>query len=241
MSYFARYSNSKNGVVNMVALARSEPDVPITVDELDRNPWLLNVANGTLDLRTGKLLPHDRRTFLTKLAPVTFNPAATCDLWIKFLDRIFADDGELIGYLQRLVGYSLTGDVSEHILPFFYGDGANGKSTFVEVCLRMLGPDYSMKAPPDLLLAKRGESHPTERADLHGKRLVACIETEEGRRLAESLVKELTGGDRIRRVSGIPGLLRVRPNPQNLVCWKLQTRHHRHRLWDLASREADTV
>ena len=161
MSYFA-YSNSKNGVVNMVALARSEPDVPITVDELDRNPWLLNVANGTLDLRTGKLLPHDRRTFLTKLAPVTFNPAATCDLWIKFLDRIFADDGELIGYLQRLVGYRLPATFRSTSCPFSTVMEPTANQ-FVEVCLRMLGPDYSMKAPPDLLLAKRGESHPTER------------------------------------------------------------------------------
>ena len=83
-------------------------------------------------------------------------------------------------------------------MPFLHGGGANGKSTIVETLLKMLGSDYAMKAAPDLLMANRGESHPTDRADLFGKRFVACVETEEGRRLAEALVKELTGGDRVR-------------------------------------------
>jgi putative DNA primase/helicase len=100
--------------------------------------------------------------------------------------------------VQRVLGYTLTGVTEEHVLPFCHGTGANGKSTKVETLLKMMGLDYAMKAPPDLLMAKRGESHPTERADLFGKRFVACVETEEGRRLAEALVKELTGGDRVR-------------------------------------------
>jgi putative DNA primase/helicase len=104
----------------------------------------------------------------------------------------------LINYLQRLVGYCLTGVTEEHILPFLYGSGANGKSTFCETILRLMGPDYAMKAAPDLLMAKRWETHPTDRADLFGKRFVACIETEAGRRMAEALTKELTGGDRVR-------------------------------------------
>jgi putative DNA primase/helicase len=198
MASFAKISNSANGIRNMVALARSEPGVPIGIEDLDTDPWVLNVENGTLDLKTGELREHRRDDFLTKLAPVTYDPAATCPLWIEFLQTIFDANDELIGYLQRLAGYNLTGVTEEHILPFLYGIGANGKSTFAETLLKLLGSDYAMKAAPDLLMAKRGESHPTDRADLFGKRFVACIETEDGRRMAEALVKEITGGDRIR-------------------------------------------
>lgn len=198
MYTFAKASNSAGGIRNMVALAKSEPGVSVDLDDLDADPWLLNVQNGTLDLRTGELRDHRQEDFITKLAPVTFDARATCPQWQRFLHRIFDNHEELISYVQRLVGYSLTGSTEEHILPFLYGDGANGKSTFAEVLLTLMGRDYAMKAPPDLLLAKKRESHPTERADLYGKRFVACIETEDGRRMAEALVKELTGGDRIR-------------------------------------------
>jgi putative DNA primase/helicase len=198
MQRFVSASNNVNGIKASVALVKSERGVPIGIDELDSDPWLLNVENGTLDLRTGDLREHNRADFLTKLSPIVFDPQAQCPTWLSFIDQIFAGNADLIGYVQRLIGYSLTGVTEEHILPFAYGVGANGKSTLFETCLRLLGTDYSMKAPPDLLMAKRGESHPTERADLYGKRLVACIETEGGRRMAESLVKEITGGDRVR-------------------------------------------
>ena len=200
MMAFAKGSNNASGIRATVGLARSEPGVCVQQDELDSDPWLLNVENGTLDLRTGDLREHRRADFLTKMAPVTFDPAATCPRWRKFLQQIFAGDDHkaLTGYMQRLMGYGLTAVTEEHILPFLYGSGANGKSTLVEAYLSLLGTDYAMKAPPDLLLAKRGEAHPTERADLFGKRFAAAVETEAGRSLAESLVKELTGGDRIR-------------------------------------------
>lgn len=196
--YFARISNSANGIRNMVAMAKSEPDIAIDAMDLDVDPWLLNVENGTIDLRTGILREHRKSDFITKIAPVEFDPAANCNQWIDFLTMIFDGHAELIAYVQKLVGYNLTGVIEEHILPFLFGTGSNGKSTFAEILLKLMGPDYAMKAPPDLLMAKRNESHPTERADLFGKRFVACIETEDGRRLAEALVKELTGGDRVR-------------------------------------------
>jgi len=148
--------------------------------------------------RTGQLRPHRREDYLTKLCPVTFDRGADCPLWLGFLRDITADDQTLQGFLRRAVGMTLIGAVWDHVLFFLYGTGANGKSTFLIIVQVMLGPDYAMKAPPDLLMAKGQESHPTERADLAGKRFVACIETAEGRRLAESLVKELTGGDRVR-------------------------------------------
>jgi putative DNA primase/helicase len=198
MISFARTSNSNNGVRNMVALARSDRYVVIQIEDLDRDPWLLNLENGTLDLRTGKLREHRKGDFITKLAPVRFDPKATCPLWEKFVFTIFDGNPDLINYVRQLIGYCLTAVTREHILPFLYGTGANGKSTLCETIMKLMGPDYAMKAAPDLLMAKRLETHPTDRADLFGKRLVCCIETEEDRRMAEALVKELTGGDRIR-------------------------------------------
>ncbi|MHB9066248.1 MAG: DNA primase family protein [Pirellulaceae bacterium] len=192
---FVRASNQANGIRNMVSLAKC--DVSIQPSSLDTNQWLLNVANGTLDLQTGELLPHDRQHFITKLCPIAYDPSAQFPVWRGFLRTILQDDKQLVSYIQRLVGYSLTGLTRDHILPFMYGVGSNGKSTFVGVILDMLGTDYAIKAPSDMLLAKKN-SHPTEVADLHGKRFVACVEVEDGRRMAESLVKELTGGDKLR-------------------------------------------
>jgi putative DNA primase/helicase len=196
MLTFAKYTSSRKGIENMIALARSE--LAVEPEQFDRDPWLFNLQNGTLELKTGRLREHRREDFITKLCPVTINPTATCPLWDCFLDKVLGGNEGLKCYLQRLVGYSLTGVTSEHVLPFLYGSGANGKSTFIETVINLMGPDYAMKAAKDLLLTKRGESHPTELADLHGKRFVACIETEDGRRLAEALAKELTGGDRVR-------------------------------------------
>jgi putative DNA primase/helicase len=195
---FARQSEGAMRRANMLRLAQSEEGIPIVPGDLDTDPWALNVINGTIDLRTGQLRPHRREDLLTKLAPVEFRADAEAPTWRRFLERILQGSASLIGFLQRLVGYCLTGDVSEHILPILYGTGANGKSTLVGTLLTMLGTDYAMKAPADLVMVKRNEQHPTALADLHGMRLVALVESGEGERLAESLVKELTGGDRIR-------------------------------------------
>ncbi len=198
MVRFVKATGTARGVENMLKLARSEIGIAIGAEDLDADPWILNCANGTLDLQTGNLRPHCREELLTKLSPVEFDPAAACPAWLRFLEEITKGQTELQDFLRRAAGLSLTGDVREHVLLVCYGKGANGKSTFLNTLQTLLGNDYSMKAPPDLLMVKRGEVHPTERADLAGKRFVVCIETEEGRRLAEALVKELTGGDRIR-------------------------------------------
>src|SRR5258708_35848426 len=113
----------------MLDLARSDEPVPILPDQLDRDPMLLNVRNGTLDLRTGELRPHSGGDYLTRLAPVTYEPAADCPTWRGFLDSVFAGDAEIIVFVQRLIGLCLTGDVSEHLFTVFWGSGANGKST----------------------------------------------------------------------------------------------------------------
>lgn len=187
---WAQQSEGAAGIRNMVSLARSHPGIPVMPDELDANPWLLNVANGTLDLRTGTLRPACRADLLTKLSPVTHDPDAQAPAWARFLEQVVPDD-EVREFVRRAAGYALTGDVSEQVLFFAHGGGANGKSTLFETLLAMLG-DYGRQAEPDLLLA-RNEAHPTGMADLQGARLVVASEIDEGRRLAEATVKQLTG------------------------------------------------
>src|SRR5262249_26561535 len=116
---------------------------------------------------------------------------------LRFLDRVMDGNASLMDYLQRVAGYCLTGDVSEQCMWFLYGTGCNGKSTFVGTIRDLMG-DYGAQLVAELLMVKTHEAHPTERADLFGKRFVATIETEEGKRLAEALMKQLTGGDNIR-------------------------------------------
>jgi putative DNA primase/helicase len=179
-----------------ITLARTDSRVAVHHDQLDRDLWLLNVTNGTIDLRTGTLQPHDRDDLMTKLAPVAFDAEARCPTWDAFLARAMGGDTELVGYLARLVGYGLTGNVGEHVLVFLYGAGANGKSTFLSTVHAMLG-DYATPAPRGLLFRARGERHPTELASLHGRRFVTCSEIEEGQTFDEALTKDLTGGDPI--------------------------------------------
>src|SRR5205085_7246126 len=127
------------------------------------------------------LREHRREDLITKLCPTEYHPAARCPVFGRFLAAVFRGDDELIGYVQRLLGRCLTGDVSEQILPVFWGGGANGKSTLVNAVLETVGRDYAMKASTDLLMQRRGERHPTELADLFGMRLVVASETRQGR------------------------------------------------------------
>jgi len=195
---WALKSQSRPRIEAMIALTASELPIATTVDAFDRSPWLLNVLNGTIDLRSGKLQPHSPGDMITRLAPVEYDPSAQCPTFLAFMDRITGGDTHLIELLCRWFGYCLTGDVSEQILPLFYGQGANGKSTLLNVFMEILGNGYAIQAAPELLLASGKDRHPTELADLHGKRLVASVEVDDGRRLAEGLVKQLTGGDMIK-------------------------------------------
>lgn len=194
----AKKSESRRSLAAMIDLARSEPGMPVKPEEFDRDAFLLNVENGTIDLRTGAIRPHQREDMLTKIAPIVYDADAKCPIWESVLETIFGGNKETIAFVRRLFGYCLTADVSEHVLAIFHGSGDNGKSTIVETIIAMLGDTYAMKANSDLLLLKKSDSHPTALTDLWGKRLAAAIETDDGRRLAEGLVKELTGGDRIR-------------------------------------------
>jgi putative DNA primase/helicase len=189
-------SQNASKLAAMVEVARSFASVAVSHDALDADPWLLNVQNGTIDLRTGGLREHRRGDLLTKSVPVPFDPNAKAPTWDAFLARSMGGSGELVSYVQRLVGYALTGDVSEHVVCFMFGPGANGKSTALGALHAMLGA-YASPAPRGLLFRSRGERHPTELASLHGRRFVTCSEIEEGQAFDEALVKDLTGGDPI--------------------------------------------
>ena len=182
----------------MISLAASEPGVPILPDQLDRDPWLFNCPNGTIDLRTGELRKHRRSDLISRCSPTVYDPNAECPLWESVLRLIFEANERLIAYLQRFCGYALTGLVRDHCFPICHGNGANGKSTFLNALLDTWGSEYAMKASADLLMLKRSDGHPTGTADLFGRRLVVCIETSEGRRINETFIKEACGGDRIR-------------------------------------------
>jgi putative DNA primase/helicase len=180
----------------MVNLAKTEPEIPVSVTQLDADPWLLNCRNGTLDLRTGKLLPHRPENLCTKAIPVAFDAHAKCPQWISFLRRVMAENRALVQFLQRAIGYSLTGNTSEEVLFFLYGIGANGKSTFIETCRKLLG-DYSQQADFDTFVTKKNDGPRNDLARLTGARFVAAVEAAQGRQLAENVIKQVTGGDTI--------------------------------------------
>jgi P4 family phage/plasmid primase-like protien len=192
---WAGSSLSESKLRAMISLAQSEPGIPVLPEEMDASKDLLNVLNGTIDLRIGELREHRRGDLITKIAPVEYAPRADAPMWAQTLERALPSL-EVRTFFKKLCGYALTGDVSEQMLPVLYGTGANGKSTVLNALLAVMG-DYGTQAAPDLLAAKKG-SHPTELADLFGMRFVASIEVEDGSRLAESLVKQLTGGDRVK-------------------------------------------
>lgn len=189
-------SQSRPRIDALLALAQSEPELAARPEDFDNAPWLLNCQNGTLDLRTGQLKPHDPNDMLTKLAGASFKPDAACPTWTAFLERV-QPDAAIRDFLQRSIGYTLTGQVSEQVFWFLYGTGANGKSVFSGVVGALLG-DYAMKVRAEALMLKKGDSIPEEVAAMAGRRFALASELGDGQMLNESLIKDLTGGDRMR-------------------------------------------
>jgi P4 family phage/plasmid primase-like protien len=175
-------------------LARADRGHAATVDQWDRDTWLLNTPDDTIDLRTGASRPHERSDYATKTAAAS--PRGAPSTWISFLNDVTGGDGELQRYLARMAGYALTGVTTEHALFFLYGTGANGKSVFVNTLSAVFG-DYATNAPMDTFMETRSDRHPTDLAGLRGARLVTAIEVEKGKRWAEAKIKSLTGGDKI--------------------------------------------
>jgi putative DNA primase/helicase len=185
---------SAKTVAAVERLARSDRRLAATIDQWDADPWLLNTPEGVVDLRTGKMRPHRLDDYMTKIAAV--GPKGDCPLFLKFLDRVTDGDGELVAYLRRALGYALTGDIREHALFFLYGTGSNGKSVKISTMAGILR-DYHKTAPIETFTASALDKHPTDLAGLRGARLVTATETEEGRRWAESRIKQMTGGDTV--------------------------------------------
>lgn len=182
----------------MLELAQSIPHMVAQASELDKDPLLLCVKNGVLDLRTGMLRPAKPEDLMTKQAPVEFDPQASCPAFKAFLKKIMHDSSGLYAFMQRVMGYALTGHTKEQCLLFLYGSGANGKTTFLNTIKDVLGPDYCKQTDPDTLMAKKnGRGATNDLARLQGARVVISNEIEEGSRLSESLIKQMTGGDPI--------------------------------------------
>jgi putative DNA primase/helicase len=195
LARWAVESETERRLRSMVSLAQSEPGIAIDADRLDPDPLVLNVLNGTLDLRTGDLRPARREDYITKLAPVAYHPDAACPEFDRMLTRLFGTVPAIRDYLQRILGYALTGVTTEQCFFIFYGTGANGKSTVLRTIMDLLG-EYADTSRPETFLVKRGDGGiPNDVAALAGMRLVVSLESEKGKRLAEGLVKGMTGQD----------------------------------------------
>ncbi len=190
-----RKCESASGVAGVLNLAGALPAFAATVRDLDADPYLLNTANGTLDLRTMVLRGHDPRDRITKVTRGAYDPEAPGTTWARHLTRVLPDT-KVRDYLQRLTGVALVGKVLEHVLGILTGKGANGKTVFINALAWSLG-DYASTAEPDLFMHREG-AHPTGEMDLLGRRLMVVSESERDRRLAEATMKRLTGGDIIR-------------------------------------------
>lgn len=189
---WARMCERRN--VRMNSIKDLMPLVPGERQEFDTHKYLLNVENGIVDLKTGKLQQHDRELGLTKITNIVFDENAKCPEWLNFLDQIFQGDKELAEYMQRLIGYSLTGEITEQIMVFLIGGGSNGKSTFINIIKDIMG-DYGRQAKSDTFIKKKETGANNDIARLVGSRFVSAIESEDGEQLSEAFVKQITGGE----------------------------------------------
>jgi putative DNA primase/helicase len=170
------------------------PDLNITSNDVDKNPWLFNVANGTIDLRNGEFREHRQEDMITKIARVTYDEKAECPVWKKFIREIMNYNTDLIDFLHTAAGWAITGDTSEQTMFILFGSGANGKSTFLNTLMRLLG-DYAIATPTETFMKRSGEQISNDIARLRGTRFVTTTEAEQGKRLSEPLIKQITGND----------------------------------------------
>ena len=165
-------------------------------DLLDTNPWLLNVKNGTIDVKNGKFRKHQQSDYITKVANVEYDPKADCPQWKQFLREIMDYKTDMINFVQTAVGWAMTGDISEQTMFILFGSGANGKSTFLNTIMYLLG-DYAIATPTESFMRKNGDQNTNDIARLRGTRFVTTTEAEQGRRLSEPIIKQITGNDKM--------------------------------------------
>ena len=188
-------SESKLGIENMVELAKSETGVSVHLNEFDNIPYLLNCLNGTIDLRTGQLNAHNREDLLTHMINVDYNKPADCPKFKRFIDQIMNNNGNLVSYVQKIIGYSLTGYTREQCYFVFYGSGSNGKSTLLNVLRELLGS--FVKNIDFNSLTYSGHSARGDLARLISARVVTCVEVEPKKVVNETVINRITGGDPI--------------------------------------------
>ena len=193
---YAKKTNSANSIEAILKLAKADSRIRIDHGDLDSDPYLLNLLNGTYDLRASSFRAHQREDLITQIANVKYDPDANSPRWNETIDLIFAGDSKLAEYVQKIYGYALAGTTGETLLPIQFGNGSNGKSTLWNTVHSILG-DYAGTASQELLMPSRSQ-HPTELADLYGKRFVAVAEPENGRKLNEARAKDLTGDDTVK-------------------------------------------
>ncbi|AEF83780.1 conserved hypothetical protein [Treponema primitia ZAS-2] len=171
-------------------------ELNISSEELDGNPWLLSVRNGTIDIKGGTFREHRQEDMITKIANVDYDPAADCPAWKQFVREIMNFNGDIIRFLQAVAGMAITGDVSEQSLFILYGSGANGKSTFLNTLMYILG-DYALTTTTETFMKRNNEQTTNDIARLRGARFVTTTELDQGRRLSEPLIKQITGNDKV--------------------------------------------
>jgi putative DNA primase/helicase len=194
---WAKSSGSGRAIAAMVTLTKTVTGaIAVDADALDADPMRLGVESGVVDLETGLGREPRRADLITKSCRAPFDPRAACPLWETFLTRIFAADAEVISYVQRAAGYSLTGKTSERVIFICHGSGTNGKTTFLEVLAHILGT-YAMSTPVETLMARKDPGIPNDLARIKSARFVSATETERGSKLAEARIKAVTGGDRM--------------------------------------------
>ncbi len=192
----AAASQSAYAIRSMIELAQSEAEVVVATDQFDADPWLLTVQNGTIDLRTGALGPHRREDLITMLAPVPYDPEAAAPLFEQVVDNLAGGDESVVGFLRRAVGYAATATTREQAFFVLYGRGGEGKSALLEALGSTLG-EYAQRVPTQTLMATRDGGIPNDVARLRGKRFARASEVDQGLQLAESQLKQLTGGDTV--------------------------------------------
>lgn len=194
LTRWANQSESAARIAAALQLARSEMGVAVKAAQLDADPWAFVTQNAVIDLRTGRPTDPRRDALLTKIGGTQFDATANCQTWLAFLARVLRDDAALIDFLQRAVGYSLTGDTSEHCIFILYGTGANGKTTFINT-IKALAGDYGRSTHMQTWMVRKNPGVPDDIAALRGVRLATATEGEDGQRLAESQIKQVAGGD----------------------------------------------
>lgn len=190
----ARDVSSRTRIYAAIKLTGDDPAHAISLEEFDRDDFLINTPSGIIDLRTGQLGPHDRAAMMTRMTAA--GPEGDCPHWRAFLVQVTGGSGELQRFLQRIVGYCLTGFIEEHAIFFLYGPGGTGKGVFINTIAALLS-DYAAAAEMNLFTVATGERHTATLAMLHNARLVTAAETDEGKRWDEAKLKAITGGDPI--------------------------------------------